>query len=98
LSPPPLPFYQSGMKHFAPITTPTNTGGQVVCPHCRSTAVHAEKRGWNLSTGFLGSSRIMLTCLSCGWIFAPPEDPRTKWGRWIICAVIFGFIIYAGHH
>lgn len=86
------------MKHFAPITTPTNTGGQVVCPHCRSTAVHAEKRGWNLSTGFLGSSRIMLTCLSCGWIFAPPEDPRTKWGRWIICAVIFGFIIYAGHH
>lgn len=91
---PPSPSYESAMKNVTPSALGAN---QIVCPHCGSTQVHAEKRGWNLSMGFLGSSRIMLTCLSCGWNWAPPEDPRTKWGRWIICAVIFGFIIYAGH-
>jgi DNA-directed RNA polymerase subunit RPC12/RpoP len=86
--------YLGGMKH-----TPMPTTGQIVCPRCRSTQVHAEKRGWNLATGFLGSSKIMLKCLSCGWEFAPPEDPRTKWTRWIVAALILGFLVYTfgGH-
>jgi len=45
----------------------------VVCPSCKSTDIHAEKRGWNLLTGFIGSGKIVITCLSCGERFKPGE-------------------------
>ena len=38
----------------------------VKCTKCGSTQVHAEKRGWDLSTGFLGSSKTYITCMQCG--------------------------------
>ena len=87
--------YISAMKY-----TPVPTTSQIICPHCRSTAVHAEKRGWKLPAGFLGSSKIMLKCLSCGWVFAPPDDPRNKpFTLYIVAILILGFFVYAlsGH-
>lgn len=45
----------------------------VKCPKCGSTQVHAEKRGWSAMTGFIGSGKIVLTCLKCGNKFKPGE-------------------------
>ncbi len=45
----------------------------VKCPKCGSTQVHAEKRGWSALTGFIGSGKIVLTCLKCGNKFKPGE-------------------------
>ena len=47
----------------------------VTCPKCGSTQVHAEKRGWDLSTGFLGSSKTYITCMQCGNRFRPADAP-----------------------
>ncbi|MFT8313173.1 MAG: hypothetical protein ABF633_02835 [Clostridium sp.] len=41
------------------------------CPKCKSTNIHAEKRGWKLMTGFIGSSKIIITCLNCGHKWKP---------------------------
>lgn len=35
----------------------------VRCPKCRSTQIHAEKRGWSIWTGIIGSGAIVITCL-----------------------------------
>ncbi len=47
---------------------------EIRCPKCKSTQVHAEKRGWKLTTGFLGSSNMVITCLKCGNKFNPGES------------------------
>lgn len=38
----------------------------VVCPDCGSSNVHADRRGFSVWTGFIGSGRIFITCLKCG--------------------------------
>lgn len=43
----------------------------VRCPRCRTTQVHAGKRGWNALTGLIGSGKVALTCLKCGHRFEP---------------------------
>lgn len=43
----------------------------IKCPRCGSTEYHAGKRGWKLTTGFLGSSKIIITCLACGKKWTP---------------------------
>jgi len=48
---------------------------RVKCPKCGSTDVHAEKRGWNVLLGFIGSWNIIITCLKCGHRFEPGEAP-----------------------
>jgi DNA-directed RNA polymerase subunit RPC12/RpoP len=45
----------------------------VRCPKCSSIQIHAEKRGWRLTTGFFGSGKIVLTCLKCGSSFRPGD-------------------------
>jgi hypothetical protein len=45
----------------------------VKCPNCGSINVHAEKRGWNVLTGFIRSGRIVITCLKCGHKFRPGQ-------------------------
>jgi len=45
--------------------------GIAYCPKCYSTNISANKRGWKLSTGFLGSSKVEVTCLKCGHKFKP---------------------------
>jgi len=50
---------------------PAGEEPQVRCPHCGSTQVHAERRGWSWWVGFLGSGKIYITCLLCGKRFLP---------------------------
>jgi hypothetical protein len=45
----------------------------VRCPKCGAATVHAEKRGWNIWVGFIGSGAIVITCLKCGHRFKPGE-------------------------
>jgi uncharacterized membrane protein YvbJ len=52
-------------------TNMTTADDQVKCPRCGSAQIHAEKRGWRLTTGFIGSSKIWITCLKCGHRFKP---------------------------
>lgn len=52
---------------------------KVRCPKCGSDQVHAGKRGWNTWTGFIGSGKIIITCLKCGHKFEPgqgQDNPR----------------------
>src|SRR4051794_1578286 len=44
---------------------------RVLCPKCGSAQLHAEKRGWTLLTGFIGSAKVRITCLKCGKRFKP---------------------------
>ena len=46
----------------------------IKCPKCQSTQVSANKKGWSLTTGFIGSGKIKITCLKCGHKFNPGED------------------------
>ena len=46
---------------------------EVRCLRCNSIQIHAEKRGWTLLSGFIGSSTIYMTCLKCGCRFKPGE-------------------------
>jgi hypothetical protein len=43
----------------------------VRCPKCLSSQIHAEKRGWSLLSGLIGSGKIVITCLGCGQKFKP---------------------------
>jgi hypothetical protein len=57
------------------------TEDAVKCPKCGSGQIHAEKRGWRLTTGFIGSGKIRMTCLKCGNKFWPGggmPHPRTQ--------------------
>lgn len=47
---------------------------QVSCPKCGSTEYTAGKRGWKFTVGFLGSSKIIITCLKCGYQWKPGTD------------------------
>ena len=47
----------------------------VFCPKCASTQIHAEKRGWSIWSGLIGSGKIRITCLKCGYQFAPGGCP-----------------------
>ncbi len=58
----------------APASNNFNSGRAVDvvrCPKCRSTQIHAEKRGWSLWTGLIGSGAVVITCLQCGNKFKP---------------------------
>jgi ribosomal protein S27E len=50
---------------------------EIRCPKCKSTQLHAGKRGWNMMTGLIGSSTVMITCLSCGKKFKPGEGAKS---------------------
>jgi DNA-directed RNA polymerase subunit RPC12/RpoP len=45
---------------------------EVRCPNCGSSQIHVEKRR-SIWTSFLGSGKIVLTCLECGEKFKPGE-------------------------
>jgi DNA-directed RNA polymerase subunit RPC12/RpoP len=46
---------------------------KVLCPNCGSASIHAEKRGFTLTTGLIGSRKIFITCLKCGRKFKPGQ-------------------------
>ncbi|TQI66269.1 hypothetical protein [Clostridium sp. KNHs216] len=45
--------------------------GIACCPKCGSTSLSANRRGWKLTTGLLGSSKIIVTCMNCGHHWKP---------------------------
>lgn len=42
-----------------------NNTNQVCCPKCKSTQIQIMKRGWKLTTGFVGSNSNERVCLNC---------------------------------
>lgn len=66
-------------KVRTPITqTSVPDHGGVKCPNCGSSQIHAEKRGFTLTTGLIGKNRIYITCLQCGKRFKPGEGRQTE--------------------
>jgi DNA-directed RNA polymerase subunit RPC12/RpoP len=49
------------------------------CPKCGSKQIHADQRGWNLAVGFLGSGKVVITCLRCGNRFGPGHKQMVDW-------------------
>ena len=37
----------------------------ITCPYCGSTHYTVMKRGWKVTTGFLGSSKVIRVCDNC---------------------------------
>ena len=69
---------QSVLKPLMPVSSVAQndrlsrkSDDSVCCPTCGSTNIHAEKRGWNIWLGFIGSGTIVITCLKCGRRFKP---------------------------
>lgn len=44
---------------------------QVYCPKCLSTSVSANRRGYSIVWGFIGSRKVVCTCLKCGHRWKP---------------------------
>ena len=66
---PPAPVAQP--QNPQPVYGSAPQGPTVQCPYCHSTQVQAGKRGWKWTTGYIGSGKIVMTCLSCGKKFSP---------------------------
>jgi len=39
--------------------------GKVVCPRCASSNIQIVKRGWKVTTGFIGSGKNERVCVNC---------------------------------
>lgn len=65
----------------------------VKCPKCGSTQITANKKGFGLGkaaigglatggigllAGFIGSGKIRITCLACGYSFSPSEAAQHR--------------------
>ena len=66
----------------------TNASGQVCCPRCGSEQLYAAKRGFTLTTGFIGAQRVHVTCLRCGKRSKPGRG-----GAMLMVMAIIGFIL-----
>ncbi len=62
------------------------TTGPVQCPRCGSAQITANKRGWNFTTGMIGSNAIIITCLKCGKQFKP--GPQLSFEQKVIVGVV----------
>ena len=66
-------------RHCARIPSVRNCEGgnvaddKVLCPNCGSAQIHAEERGWTITTGMIGSRKIFITCMKCGRKFKPGQ-------------------------
>lgn len=45
--------------------------GKVCCPRCGSESVSAGTRGYTITTGFIGSGKVRVVCLNCGYKWKP---------------------------
>jgi len=79
----------------------------IQCPRCGSNQVSANKKGWTLTTGFIGSNAVLITCLKCGRQFKPGHDLQSQQAKlqllakaikqpafWIFMIAVFGFIYW----
>lgn len=76
---------------------------KIKCPACGSEQISANQRGWSWGTGFIGSGKIIITCLKCGHRFKPGQNkelPKES-GKYkslelivgLCAAIIFLFLI-----
>ena len=63
------------------------------CPYCDSAHIHAERRGWNLITGFIGSGKIVVTCLDCGEKSKPGQKAEEVGESHLTRLLIWGLVI-----
>ena len=75
---------EMGIDINEPISLPTqkvvydfekNNDDTVRCPKCGSTQIHSGERGHSFVTGWLGSGKVMITCLKCGHKWDPAKKP-----------------------
>jgi ribosomal protein L7/L12 len=52
---------------------PKTDTDKICCPKCGSLEYHAGARGYNLLTGFIGSGKVVMTCLKCGNRWKPSK-------------------------
>lgn len=45
---------------------PVKDKDKICCPKCGSLEYHTGSRGYSLLTGFIGSGKVVMTCLRCG--------------------------------
>ncbi|HCY40394.1 MAG TPA: hypothetical protein DHV48_03430 [Prolixibacteraceae bacterium] len=87
----------------------------IKCPKCRSTQISANKKGFSggkavagavlagplgIAAGTLGSNKVKITCLNCGYQFNPGEKPvynqppksSGEFYAWVIAILIFAGI------
>ena len=65
----------------------------IACRKCGSPDVHAEKRGWTATTGFIGSSKIVVTCLACGHRTTPGARETTPGTKLLAMVLVAAFVI-----
>jgi hypothetical protein len=68
-----------------------NANDPVCCPRCGSTQISANKRGWNLTSGMIGSNSIVITCLKCGKQFKP--GPQLSLEQKVIIGIVSVIIV-----
>ena len=81
-------------------TTNQTEESKVKCPECGSFQIHADQRGWSGLTGFIGSGKIVITCLVCGKRFLPGENLRPKRnptaeGKGILIVLAVVYLVWA---
>ena len=62
------------MTDEPPISAQGSAEPPISCPKCLSTQIHAGRRGYSLVFGFWGANAVHLTCLRCGYRFAPGQS------------------------
>ena len=65
----------------------------LVCARCGSHQIHAEKRGYNVWAGVFGMSKIVMTCLKCGYQFKPGAHPPLS-GRDFAVMAMIAFVLW----
>lgn len=60
-------------------TYDTKKDDAVRCPKCGSTQIHSGARGHSIVSGWLGSGKVMITCLKCGHKWDPAKK-SSFWG------------------
>ena len=53
-----------------------NSNKPLSCPKCNSQSISTNRRGWKLTTGFLGSSKMINTCQHCGYQWNPKWEHK----------------------
>lgn len=73
-----------------PIVVRINDDGRAARCKCGSTQLHAEKRGFSLWSGFIGSRKVYVTCLACGRKYRPGHVGNGDGGFAIVAAIMIG--------
>jgi DNA-directed RNA polymerase subunit M/transcription elongation factor TFIIS len=48
--------------------------GPLKCPICNGENIHSGQKGYSFWTGFLGSGKVIITCLNCGHKWEPGKN------------------------